>query len=796
MKTDFCENWKFYRGDLPPKRSTDGWGGAKAKAMSFGAAAETLDDSKWRSVTLPHDFVIEGDYTQNRADNGEMTQIPEMESIDSRHFAGGSLEGGVAWYRKTFELDREEKRVYIHFDGIYRDCDIYLNEYFVGSHASGYSSFYFDITDFVNFGDKNVIAVRVDSSGREGWWYEGGGIYRRVWLETKENVHIKPWGVFAAPSVDLSDNSAEISVKTELVNRSVDETAVKVVSAVFDAEGNEVLSNVRDGSVAAWDCGVIEQSVKLGKARLWSLDDPYMYTLKTTVYADGEITDTAQTRFGVRHIHFDADSGFYLNGKNIKIKGFCCHHDHAGVGIAVPESVWEYRLARIKETGANAYRSAHHQPAGEVLDLCDKMGILMFCETRRMSSSNEDLECLRTLVRHARNHPSVFLWGIGNEEIFSQDRPETARTTVTMRAEINKLDTTRPVTSAVVCWNGAERFDTAENYIDVTKNLDIMGFNYCRQAWDDYHARMPKQPVIITEAATCNGTRGCYSTDESLGQYFVFDKDNAQKCKNGKKAVRAEELLQGEWKYCADRPYLSGIFLWTGMDYRGEPTPLAYPAVYSQFGVFDYCGFAKDNYYYYKSWWSNEDVLHIFPHWNWQGGGGERLTVYCYSNLDEVEIFVNGKSCGRKPMERNWFLSWEDVVYEPGELTAVGYRNAKEVMRDTVKTTGAVCKLELAPYKDEVSGHDTVIVNISAVDADGNVVPTADNLVKLTVGGTGEFLGCGNGNPADHMSEKAPARRLFNGLCQVLIRAKDKGEIKITAAAEGLPEEVCVIEVK
>lgn len=348
------------------------------------------------------------------------------------------------------------------------------------------------------------------------------------------------------------------------------------------------------------------------------MDNPHLYSLTTNIIADGTVTDSTETTFGIRDIRFDADSGFYLNGKNLKIKGLCCHHDHAGVGIATDRSIFEHRIAQIESMGTNAYRSAHHMMTDEMLDICDRMGILVFDETRRMSSAPDDLAALRAMVRHGRNHPSVFLWGIGDEEIFSQDRPETSRTTITMKTEINKLDGTRPITSAVVCWNGKERFDNAANYIDVTKHLDIMGFNYCKQAWDDYHERMPHQPIIITEASSNSGTRGCYSTNEDIGQYYILDRNNAEKVKNKQKAVK-KDFGEEEWKYFDERDYLAVIFLWTGMDYRGEPTPLAYPAVYYQFGIFDYCGFLKDNFYYYKSWWTSEPALRIFPHWNYTG---------------------------------------------------------------------------------------------------------------------------------------------------------------------------------
>ncbi len=796
QKINFNDSWKFYLGDLAPHNPTDGWGGAKARAFDFGAVSETLDDSKWRDITLPHDFVMEGDYTKKNNVSSEMRNIPEMESIDSRHFAAGSLEGGVAWYRKHFSLVGYDKnRVYIFFEGVYRNSDVYINQYYVGTHTGGYDSFYYDITDFVNINGDNVIAVRVDSAGREGWWYEGGGIYRNVWLELTDGVSIEQYGVHIIPELDLESKSADVTVETEMKNKLFDDRHIKLTYTVISPSGEELVTVNAETDISAWDNGKTKVNIKLSDVELWDIDNPVLYTLVTKVYADGCLCDEDTSNFGIRTVYFDNNKGFYLNGKHIKIKGLCCHHDHAGVGIGMTKDIIEYRMKQLKSMGANAFRNAHYMTSTELLEVCDRLGILVFDETRRMSSTDEDIEALRTLVKHGRNHPCIFLWGIGNEEVFSQDRPETARTTQTMKAEVRKLDSTRPITSAVVCWNGKERFDNAAKYVDVTKHLDVMGFNYCATAWDDYHERMPHQPVIITEATSNSGTRGCYSTDESRGLYYVLDPENKTKCKSGKKAVKKD---QGEnmWKYFDEREYLSGIFLWTGIDYRGEPTPLTYPAVYSHFGILDYCAFPKDNYYYYKSWWqSDEDILHIFPHWNHTGKIGEGIEVHCYSNLDEVEIFVNGKSYGRQTMEKNGYLTWENVIYEPGELKACGYRNSELIKTEIVETTGTPYRIELMPYKEKVSAGDTVIVNVKITDEQGRFVPTADNELCFDITG-GEFMGTGNGNPADHAPDKTPVRRAFNGLAQVIIRATECGVIKINAKSIGLYNGVCEVAVK
>lgn len=781
---NFDKDWKFFLGDFAPHKPTDEWGGVKARAYSFGATSMTLNDASWRNITIPHDFVMEGSYTKKTNGSSAMKNIPAMESINSRHLAGGCLEGGIAWYRKHFTLTPEDtdKRIHITFDGVYRDCTVYLNEYYIGSHIQGNTSFFFDITDFVNYDGENVLAVRVDSTGREGWWYEGGGIYRHVWLDVMEEIHTEPWGIFVASDVDLDKKSAKLSIETEINNYSLDEEKILLESVILDTDDKEVAVLKQELTLPVWDTITNKQDLSLTDINLWSLETPYMYHLQTNLYHNGELLESTITEFGLRHVHFNAERGFFLNGKSVRVQGICNHNDHAGVGIALPDKVNEFRLKQLKTMGTNAYRSAHHAATPELLTMCDHLGILVMDETRRMSSSPDDLEALTSLVKRDRNHPSIIIWGIGNEEIFSQDRPETARTTVTMKMAVRKLDPTRPITSAVTCWNGKERFDTAEGYVPVTEKLDVMGFNYCLSAWDDYHERKPDQPILITEESSSGTTRGCYSTCEANGQYYVFDPDNLDKCTIKRKAVR-KDMGELAWKSFTERPYLNGIFLWTGMDYRGEPTPLTYPAISSQFGIFDYCGFPKDNYYYYKSWWTDEQVLHIFPHWNHPGKEGQPITVYCYSNLDEVELFVNGKSYGKQPMSRDWYLNWENVIYEPGKLTAKGYKNGVKVLTETVRTTGAPHKLLLTPYTTNLTCGDTAIIQVSILDENGLVVPTASDEIYFSVEDAGEFLGTGNGNPGSHESDIVPIRRAFNGLCQLLVRTTEVGMLRVSATS-------------
>jgi beta-galactosidase len=800
-KLCFDFDWKFFLADLSPRNDVEGWGGAKAKAFNFGATAIDFDDSGWRHVTLPHDFVLEGDYTQKHDVFTEGTQIPAMETINSRHFAGGSLAGGVGWYRKRFDLSDydESQRIYLHFDGVFRDSYVYLNEYFIGRHSSGYTSFFYDITDFVNYDKPNVLAVRVDATGREGWWYEGGGIYRHVWLEVVNNIHIAPWGIFVSAAPDFDSGTAQVRVETELVSKTTEDVMVTVESLVLNSNRETLISVQNTLSVSRWCEALCVQNLELTQARLWDLDAPYLYMLQSNIYENNKLTDTACTYFGVREIVLDPTKGLHINRRRINVNGLCAHHDHAGVGIAVPDRVFEYRLERMKEMGCNAYRCAHNPPTPEFLHMCDRMGILVMDETRQTSSAVEYLDQLRAMVKRDRNHPSIFVWSIGNEEVMMQFEPEAARIARAMRMEVKKLDHTRPTTLGGCFWSAKkdsrQSFDSAEPMTKTMCELDAAGINYSPARWDEYHALMPRQPLIITEASSNSGTRGCYATNPLTGGYYIMDTQNADKAIR-KDAAEKRDKAEEMWKLYAEREYMNGYFIWTAFDYRGEPSPMRYPAISTQFGIMDYCGFRKDNFYYYKSWWTEEPVLHIFPHWNWQGQTGLSVNVYCYSNMDEVELFVNGQSQGRKKMDRNWYLEWVDVIYQPGTLSADGYRLGAKVITKEIKTTGEPVKIELRPDRDSIiaDGRDVAIIEVRVLDAEGLVVPTANNQIFFDVRGSGEFLGVGNGNPGSHESDKQPFRRVFNGLCQLLVRSGfDEGEIVVAASATGLESAESVI---
>lgn len=558
-----------------------------------------------------------------------------------------------------------------------------------------------------------------------------------------------------------------------------------LTTELLDPAGCTVATARQNIALGVWQQQTLRQEFALQDVQLWDLDTPQCYRVRSTVAVDGSGTDRTETSFGLRETRWDADHGFFLNGRPVKIKGVCCHHDHAAGGIAEDPAITEFRLRQLQSMGANAYRSAHHMPSQALLTLCDRLGLLVFAETRRMSSCADDLQALCSLVKAGRNHPSVFLWGIGNEEVFAQDQPEAARVTRTMVQTVRALDPTRPVTAAVVCWNSRERYPNAAPFLHGTQYLDVMGFNYGPGAWDDHHARMPQQPMIVTEAATNSGTRGCAETCEDAGQYCVWDPDNAEKVRSGPKAVRAHKG-EDQWERCAARDYLAGLFVWTGFDYRGEPTPLGWPAVYSQFGICDYCGFEKDNFYYYQSAWGDQPVVHLFPHWNWAGRESQPMTLRCHTNCDEVELWVNGQSQGRRRLEAENVVCWEGIPYAPGTVEAKGYQNGQCVATDRIETTGPAAGLSAEVFAPQTGEPvHTVLVNLRVVDAAGRTVPTADPLLHFALEGC-TLRGTGNGDPADHSAENLPLRRAFSGRAQLAVRVREGTPAVVQIRSAGL----------
>ena len=761
--------WRFNLGHADDPARDFGFGGGHGETFAksghlFAPSSIKYDDSAWKKVDLPHDWAVELPFENDR----------DLYSHGCKPLGRKYPATSIGWYRRVFDIPASDagRRIALEFDGVFRDCVVALNGHYLGRNLSGYAPFRFDITDFVNYGDRNVLVVRADASINEGWFYEGAGIYRHVWLTKTSRVHVAQWGTFVRSEV--KGNTAAVRVTTEVENEDDNERTCQVVSAVVDAEG-KVIGTVRSpqAPVTAWGRLEFEQEIAVGNPALWSPDTPNLYTLRTTVESFGTVLDQYETPFGIRTLRFDANDGFFLNGQHLEVKGTCNHQDHAGVGAALPDRMQYYRIERLKDMGTNAYRTSHNPPTPELLDACDRLGMMVMDESRMMSSNHEGLSELERLIRRDRNHPSVILWSMGNEEP-EQGTDRGARIAASMKRLTRKLDTTRPVTAAMNFggWSGAAPL------------MDVRGFNYSEKGIDAYHKQLPNQPMIGSETGSTVSTRGEYANDKEKGFVSAYDL-NAPSW-----AATAEEW----WGGYAVRPFLAGGFVWTGFDYRGEPTPYGWPCINSHFGILDTCGFAKDNFYYYQAWWGSKPVLHLFPHWNWKDG--DEISVWCHSNLDSVELFLNGRSLGAKNVVKNVHLEWK-VKFEPGMIEARGYQGGQKVLTAKRETTGAPARIILRPDRMRINadGEDVSMVAAEVVDAQGRIVSVSDNEIAFTITGNGRLIGVGNGNPSSHEPDKSDRRKAFNGLCMAIVQAsKQGGTLKIIASSPGLQSAAATLE--
>ena len=715
-------DWKFHLGDDWP-RALDL---SKASASS-GPAAEKFNDDTWRVVNLPHDWAV---------------GLPFDKSADRNHgfktLGPGFAANNIGWYRRTFELPKEDegKRIWLTFDGVFRDAAVWVNGWLVSRHESGYCPLREDITDAVRFGGKNFITVRVNATEFEGWFYEGAGIYRHVWLDKTAPVAIAPEGIFVYSQFknNVPSDHAEIDVEVNVLNTRTNAAAASVKCEILSPDGKPVVNfkgaeNVDGGSQQA-----VKLASKISAPVLWSPETPKLYKLVTTVSVDGKVVDEKETAFGLRTVAFDKDKGFLLNGQPYVLKGTCNHQDHAGVGAAIPNALQNFRIARLKEMGCNAYRTSHHAPTPELLDACDRLGMIVMDENRLLGSDSENLGKFGDQIRRDRNHPSVCIWSVANEEFSAQSTPQGGNAARTMQNYVKRLDPTRPVTYA------APQGDTFDG---VNGAIEVRGWNYhVGKDMDSYHAKHPDQPNVGTEQASVVGTRGIYEDDAKRGYVGAYD--------------NRKDTAEGWWSYFAARPWLSGAFIWTGFDYRGEPTPYGWPCISSHFGVLDTCGFPKDSFYYYQSWWTTKVVLHLLPHWNWSGKEGQEIRVDALSNCKEVELFLNGESLGKQAMKLNSKLTWK-VKYAPGTLSAKGFDPAGKVIAETkVETTGEPVAVKLTRDLTGLSeavkadGEDLAVFTVSAVDAQGREVPAARNKINFAIEGAGKIIGVGNGDPSSH----------------------------------------------
>jgi len=755
--------WRFHLGHADDPQRDFGYGAGEefAKTGEFlrGPSRPDFDVSAWQEVDLPHDWVVELPF-----ENAEPLYNQGFKPV-GRDYPATS----IGWYRRVFDLPASDhgRRLSLEFDGVFRDCQVALNGVFLGRNLSGYAPFAFDVTALANYGGPNVLVVRADATEHEGWFYEGAGIYRHVWLVKTAPQHAAQWGTYVTSAVHA--RLATLTVATQVVNEADDTPSCRVRSTVTDPEGRVVASAVTvPARLAAWTGREFSQQLNVQSPALWSVETPRLYRLTTAVEVAGAEVDRYETPFGIRTMRFDPDQGFFLNGQRVELKGTCNHQDHAGVGSALPDRLQAYRIERLKAMGSNAYRTSHNPPTPELLDACDRLGMLVLDENRMMSSSEQALTQFSRLIRRDRNHPCVFAWSIGNEEWFVQGSERGAMIAATMKQVARRLDPSRPITEAM---NG----DWGKGLSSV---VDVQGFNYFASDIDEFHRGHPHLPSMGSETASTVSTRGIYANDTTRGYLSAYDLNFPPW------AATAERW----WSYYDARPFLAGGFVWTGFDYRGEPTPYKWPCISSHFGILDTCGFPKDNFWYYQAWWGGAPVLHLFPHWNWPGKEGQEIEVWVHSNLERVELFLNGASLGAQDVKRDTHLTWK-VPYAPGTLEARGSKGGQVVLTDRRETTGAPARLLLVPDRDAIAAdrEDVVVVEARVLDASGRIVPVADDEVTFTVTGPGRIVGVGNGDPSSHEADKGSVRRAFNGLCMAIVQAtKDPGALRVEATAPGL----------
>ncbi len=781
--------WKFALGHACDPMRDFGFGklngtGAYAKSGDAGGATGVhFDDSKWESLQVPHDWAVALPFVV------EEVLVGHGGKPVGRDFP----ESSIGWYRRKIEVKPEDagKRIVLEFDGVYRNATVFVNGHWVCENLSGYVPFEVDVTDFLDYAPrdvrgpdgkmhpqsgpvKNVLSLRVDATLSDGWFYEGAGIYRHVWLRKTGALHLVKDGMFVQSTLGAGGDAA-LAISSEVRNAGTVAARCSVSGVVVEwASGKEVV-RCRSAvvTVGAGDQVVVSMTGKIAAAKMWSLEERNLYRLVTVVELDGKVVDQDETRFGVRTIAWDDQRGFLLNGKVVKIKGMCNHQDHAGVGAAVPDSIQTYRIQRLKDMNCNGLRTTHNTPAAEVLDACDELGVLVMDETRQFSSSEEGLSELARMIRRDRNRPSVVIWSLANEEP-EQSTARGIAIMTTMKREARRLDPTRLVTAAM---NGGWG-------VGVTQVVDVMGFNYGGahiarlDNIAEFRAKFPTKPAVGTETASTVSTRGVYENDPLRGYVSAYDVNHPSW------ATTAEDW----WSYYDERAWLAGGFCWTGFDYRGEPTPYGVPCISSHFGVMDTCGFAKDNFHYYRVWWGGEPAMHLFPHWNWEGKEGQEILVWCYANCESVELFVNGTSVGSQTVKKNGHLEWK-VKYVPGVIEARGSSGGKVVLTERRETAGPAARLvvETSQKQLRADGKDCCQVNVRVVDAKGLMVPTAVNMLTFTVEGPGKVIGVGNGDPSCHEPDKASQRSAFMGMAAAFVQAgTTAGDVRVKVNSRGL----------
>jgi len=793
--TDFTEGWRFHLTDEPQ------------------ASSANFDDTAWRTLDLPHDWSIEGTFSPDHPARP----------------GGGALPGGVGWYRKTFVVPSSDhgKCFYIDFDGVYWNSSVWFNDTLLGYRPNGYISFRYDLTPHIRFGEKNVIAVRVDNSQQpNSRWYSGSGIYRNVWLSVVNPVHVAHWGTYiTTPSV--SEQSATMVIRTNVANHHTQVENVEITQILLNADGKELNRTTRDIQAEAGQETETEQTIAIHQPHLWNLDHPYLYTVVTELSVDGKLMDRYETASGIRSFEFSPDKGFILNGKNVKINGVCNHHDLGCLGTAVYKRAVERQLEILKEMGCNGIRCSHNPPAPELLDLCDRMGFVVMNEAfdmwRKRKSRYDYAQYfpewherdLSDLVKRDRNHPSIFMWSIGNEvleqwthadadtltleqanlllnnkrDLLPMDSEMGVNEMITIKLAdiVKRLDPTRPVIAGC---NETRPF----NHLFRSGALDIIGFNYHHEDFFTVPQNYPGKPFIAAESVSGLMSRGYYQMpSDSIYVWPVrWDRPFYQPVNHCSSYDNCHvpwgTSHETNWKITKKLDYVAGTFVWTGFDYLGEPTPFGWPSRSSYFGIIDLAGFPKDIYYMYQSEWADREVLHVFPHWNWQSGQIVDVWAY-YNHADEVELFLNGKSLGTKHKTDDDLRVWWRIPFEPGVLKAISRKDGNTVLTKEIHTADTPQSIRLTADRSSIAsgGKDLSFITVEVLDEKGNTVPTADHLIRFSLDGDGSIAGTDNGDPTDHISLNQPERKLFNGKCLVVVKSgKKKEKMTLIASGEGL----------
>jgi beta-galactosidase len=769
--------WKFSKGQIENARQTE------------------FDDSKWQDITLPHDWAISGPFMMEA--DGNTGKLPWK---------------GEGWYRKQLEIPAgySGKQVYLVFDGIMAFPEIYINGKLVGKWDYGYNSFYFNVTDFLNPGAKNVLAIHVDTRKHDSRWYPGAGIYRKIQMIVAEPVHAGIWSTSIQTPI-VKPNYAEVRVMTTIINQSKNSTdKIRVEQIILSPKGNEITKKEISSLIISGKSKDLEVTIPLSDPQRWDTDNPILYQVKTIIYQGDKVVDENLNAFGVRTMRFTANNGFYLNDKRVQLKGVCLHHDQGPLGSAFYKRAMERQIEIMKSMGCNAIRTSHNVPAPELLELCDKMGMLVIDELFDKYDAKADIiddtdfeefaqRNVKNFVCRDRNHPSIFIWSVGNEIWDVQNNVNNGfKHLQTIINYVSKYDPTRPKT--LVC---DDRNAANYRHFDF---YDVLSYNYGRR-YDLAKQLAPDKAVIITESASTVSTRGFYELP--LPEKKTDFTKSLQVSSYDLNAPMWAEIPDDDFMWQQDEQYVAGEFVWTGFDYIGEPTPYANysmkefgltdkNASYSSyFGIVDLCGIPKDRYYLYKSYWNTkENTIHILPHWNWTGKEGTKVPVFVYTNGDCAELFLNGKSLGMKykaPVSKNsverFRLMWKDVVYQPGELKVVAYKEGEKIGEQLMKTAGEPYQIKLTTDRKTIKagGDDLSYILVEASDKNGNLCPLADNQIEFSVKGNAFVAGIGNGNPQSFEPFQGTQIKLFYGKAMLILGSGlQKGKVEVTANSEGL----------